>query len=125
MTETWTFDGDCTAVMAEESVTVLRRRIAESRLETRLTGSAGRLLTVVSNTERALVMLLDEEGDPGAHAVSAGSGGGVSGGFRLANGQCDTYPDEDTVPLDEAFRIVRHMIGTGLPPADTRWAVDR
>ncbi|MER6572260.1 hypothetical protein ABT288_40320 [Streptomyces sp. NPDC001093] len=124
MTETWTFDGDRTAVTGEEAVAVLRRRIAEGCPETWLTGSAGRLLSVVSNTGRALVMLLEGEGDPGAHAVSAGSGG-VSGGFRPANGQCDTYADEDTVPLDEAFRIVRHVIGTGLPPTDTRWAVDR
>ncbi|MEV6052618.1 hypothetical protein [Streptomyces sp. NPDC052107] len=77
----------------------------------------------MSNSERALVMLLDGEDDPEAHAVSAGSGG-VSVGFRLANGQCDTYPDEDTVPLDEAFRIVRHMIRTGVPPAGTGWVVD-
>ncbi|MFI6351707.1 hypothetical protein ACIBJF_03365 [Streptomyces sp. NPDC050743] len=123
MTETWTFDGDHTAVTADAAVAVLRLRIAEGRLETWLTGSAGRLLSVVSNTERTLVMLLDREGDPGAHAVSVGSDG-VSGGFRSANGQCDTYPDEDTVPLDEAFRIVRHLIRTGLPPAGTAWVVD-
>ncbi|MQY33252.1 hypothetical protein SRB17_12130 [Streptomyces sp. RB17] len=123
MTETWAFDGERTAVTAEEAVAVLRRRIAGGRLESWLTGSTGRLLSVLSNTERALVMLLDGEDDPGAHAVSADSGG-ASGGFRLANGQCDTYPDEDTVPLDEAFRIIRQVIGTGLPPTDTRWAVD-
>ena len=123
MTETWTFDGDRTAVTAQEAVAVLQRRIAEGRLETWLTGSTGRLLSVVSNTERALVMLLDGADDPGSHAVSVGSAG-ASGGFLLADGQCDTYPDQDTVPLDEAFRIVRHLIGTGLPPADTGWVVD-
>lgn len=123
MTETWTFGGDRTAVTAQEAVAVLRRRIAEGRLETWLTGSTGRLLSVVSNTERALVMLLDGADDPGSHAVSVGSAG-ASGGFVLADGQCDTYPDQDTVPLDEAFRIVRHLIGTGLPPTDTGWVVD-
>ncbi|MER6380264.1 hypothetical protein [Streptomyces sp. NPDC001250] len=98
MTETWTFAGERTAVTGEEAVAVLRRRNAESRFETWLTSrswptsSAGRLLTVLSSTERALVMLLAEEGDPGAHAVSVGSRG-ASGGFRLANGQCDTYPE--------------------------------
>ncbi|EST22650.1 hypothetical protein [Streptomyces roseochromogenus] len=120
MTETWAFVGEPMSVTAEEAVVALRRRIAEGRLEARLTSSAGRLLTVVGNTERALVMFLDEEDAPGAHAVSAGRSG-ASGGFRLANGQCDICPDEDTVPLGEAFRIVRHMIGTGLPPADTGW----
>jgi hypothetical protein len=48
----------------------------------------------------------------------------VSGGFRPANGQCDTYADGDTVPLAEAFRVVRHLIGTGRPPAGTGWHVD-
>lgn len=111
------------AVTAEEAGAVLGWRIAEGRLETWLTSSAGRLLSVVSNTERALVMLLDGDGDPGAHAVSLGSRG-VSGGFRRANGQCDRYPDEDTVPLGEAFRIVREVIVTGLPPADAGWRAD-
>ncbi|AOR34973.1 hypothetical protein BFF78_31505 [Streptomyces fodineus] len=123
MSETWTFEGERTAVTAEKAVAVLRRRIAEGRLETWLTSSAGRLLSVVSNTERALVMLLDAADDPGAHAVSAGSRG-VSGGFRLANGQCDTYPAADTVPLGEAFRIVRRVIGTGLPRAGAGWCSD-
>ncbi|MGV4982581.1 hypothetical protein ACVB8X_20335 [Streptomyces sp. NRAIS4] len=123
MTEPWTFEGDHMAVTAEEAGAVLGRRIAEGRLETWLTSSAGRLLSVVSNTERALVMLLDGDGDPGAHAVFLGSRG-VSGGFRLASGQCDRYPDEDTVPLGEAFRIVRQVIVTGLPPADAGWRAD-
>ncbi|MGJ5750740.1 hypothetical protein [Streptomyces puniciscabiei] len=112
MTETWTFGADRTAVTAEEAVDVLLRRIAEGRLETWPTSSAGRLLSVVSNAERALVMFLDGEDDPGAHAVAAGSGG-LSGGFRTANGRCGAYPGQDAAPLDEAFRIVRHLIGTG------------
>ncbi|WP_245790547.1 hypothetical protein [Streptomyces monashensis] len=48
----------------------------------------------------------------------------MSGGFRLANGQCDTYPDVDTVPLDEALRIVRQVIGAGAPPAYAGWCRD-
>ncbi|MEV5875006.1 hypothetical protein AB0L75_12385 [Streptomyces sp. NPDC052101] len=121
MSETWTFAGERATVTAGEAVATLRRRIAEGRPGTWPTSSAGRLLSVVSDTDRALVMVLDEEDDPGAHAASAGSRQ-WSGGFRLANGQCDTCPDEETAPLGEAFRIVRHMIGTGLPPADTEGA---
>ncbi|WP_256725647.1 hypothetical protein [Streptomyces sp. IMTB 2501] len=94
MTETWTFAGEPMSVTAGEAAVALRRRIAEGRPETWLISSAGRLLTVVSNTERALVMLLDEEDDPGAHAVSAGSHG-TSGGFRLVE------------------RAVRHLPGRG------------
>ncbi|WP_335937500.1 hypothetical protein [Streptomyces sp. PTD5-9] len=55
--------------------------------------------------------------DPGA--------GGWSEGFVLSNGQDDAYPDEDTVPIGEALRIVEHIVGTGSWPADARWAVDR
>ncbi|WEO98109.1 hypothetical protein A6P39_031050 [Streptomyces sp. FXJ1.172] len=75
---------------------------------------------MLGNTERALVMLLDGDGDPGGQAVTAGAGA-LSGGFALAHGQCDTYPDEDTAPFDEALRIVRHLIATGVPPADAGW----
>ncbi|MEU1077230.1 MULTISPECIES: hypothetical protein [unclassified Streptomyces] len=51
----------------------------------------------MTNTERAMVMLLEEEGDPGGHAVAPGTQGS-SGGFVLANGQDDEHPDENTVP---------------------------
>lgn len=44
-----------------------------------------------------MVMLLEEEGDPGGHAVAPGTQGS-SGGFVLANGQDDEHPDENTVP---------------------------
>jgi hypothetical protein len=64
-----------------------------------------------------MVMLLDGEGDPGAHAIDPGADGS-SGGFVLANGQNDEYPDKDTVPLPEALRIVRHILTHGNPPAD-------
>ncbi|WBO67046.1 hypothetical protein [Streptomyces camelliae] len=74
-------------------------------------------------------MLLDGDDDPGGRAITAGAGagagaGGVSGGFRLANGQCDTYPDEDTVLLGAALRIVQQVIDNGVPSADTGWCGD-
>ncbi|MCX4538506.1 hypothetical protein OHA79_50455 (plasmid) [Streptomyces sp. NBC_00841] len=70
-----------------------------------------------------MVMLLDGEGDPGAHASDPGAED-WSDGFILENGQNDEYPDEDTVLLSEAFRIVRHIIVKGTPPADAAWTVD-
>ncbi|MFF3462946.1 hypothetical protein [Streptomyces sp. NPDC002619] len=123
MTESWTLDGDGVAVAAADAVELLRRRIAEVRLETWLKSSAGRSLAVVSNTERALVMLLDGDGDSAGHAVDPAARG-TSGGFVLGNGQCDAYADRDTVPLAEALRIVRYVLGTGAPPADVVWAAD-
>ncbi|WP_240676855.1 hypothetical protein [Streptomyces sp. B27] len=94
------------------------------RATTWLTISSGRLLAFVTNAERAMVALLEREGDPGEHAVDPGAAGS-SDGFALSNGQGDEYPDEDTVPIREAFRLVQHIVGTGSWPADARWMVDR
>lgn len=70
-----------------------------------------------------MVMLLEDESDPGKHAVTP-EVEGSSDGFVLSNGQDDEYPDEDTVPIGEALRIVEHIVGTGSWPADARWVVD-
>ncbi|MCL7430272.1 hypothetical protein [Streptomyces sp. YS415] len=78
----------------------------------------------MTNTERVMVMLLEEESDPGEHAVDPGAQRS-SDGFVLSNGQDDEYPDEDTVPIREAFRRVKHIVGTGFWPTDARWALDR
>ena len=122
--ETWRFDGGAVAVEPDAVIEELRARIARGRLESWLTSSSGLWLAVVTNRARAVVMLLDGEGDPGEHAVDLGADG-VSDGFVLSNGQWDEYPDADTVPLQEAFRIVRHIVGHGTPPEDAPWATDR
>ncbi|WP_425247803.1 hypothetical protein [Streptomyces sp. NEAU-NA10] len=124
MEETWRFSDGSGPVTAGSAPALLRERVFAGRLETWLTSSAGRSLAVVSNTERALVMLLDGADDPGEHAVDPGAGGS-SDGYVLANGQCDTYPDADTVPLAEALRIVGHLLATGTPPPDAAWSIDR
>ncbi|WP_307717599.1 hypothetical protein [Streptomyces sp. V4I23] len=126
MTECWVIDdGSSTVPVSSEAVLeTLRVRIDSGRLETWLTSSSGRSLAFVTNTERAMVVLLEEEGDPGEHAVDPGTDGS-SEGFVLSNGQHDEYPDEDTVPIGEAFRIVEHIVSTGSWPANARWVVDR
>ncbi|MGW3951722.1 hypothetical protein ACWEKM_12430 [Streptomyces sp. NPDC004752] len=124
MTESWSLAGGSTVLTGDEAVDVLRRRIAAGGLETWLTSREGLSLAVVSNAERAMVMLLDAQGDPEGHAVDP-LARGTSGGFVLANGQCDTYPNRDTVPLAEAFRTVRRLIATGEPPTGAGWVVDR
>jgi hypothetical protein len=123
--ESWVIDGGSTvAVPSQVVLGTLRARIDSGQLETWLTSSSGRLLAFVTNTERAMVMLLDGEGDPGEHAVEP-EADGTSEGFVLSNGQHDKYPDRDTVSLDEAFRIVEHIVGAGSWPADARWVADR
>ncbi|WP_043686121.1 hypothetical protein [Streptomyces xylophagus] len=125
MIESWTIDdGGAVAVPSEAVREILRARIDDGHRETWLTSSAGRSLAFVTNAERAMVMLLAGEGDPGEHAVDPGADGS-SAGFVLADGQHDEYPDGDTVRIDEAFRIVEHIVGTGSWPVDARWVVDR
>ncbi|MFI1600065.1 hypothetical protein [Streptomyces venezuelae] len=102
----------------------LRSRLTHGQLETWLSSSSGRLLGFVTNTERAMVMLFDEGDDPGEHAVDPDAAGS-SDGFVLRNGQNDEYPDEDTVPIHEALRLVEQIVGTGCWPADAHWVADR
>ncbi|MFE5913958.1 hypothetical protein ACFQ6B_33415 [Streptomyces wedmorensis] len=123
--ESWMIHEDSPVPVSSEVVLeALRSRIDRGQHETRLTSSSGRSLTFVTNAERAMVMLLEDEGDPGEHAVDPGALGS-SDGFVLSNGQYDEYPDEDTVPICEAFRLVQQIVGTGFWPEDARWAVDR
>ncbi|MFJ8670274.1 hypothetical protein [Streptomyces sp. NPDC093600] len=125
MIESWVIDDGSTVPAPSEVVLeTLRARVDRGLLETWLTSSSGRLLAFVTNSERAMVMLLDGEGDPGEHAVAPGAEGS-SEGFVLSNGQHDEYLDKDTVPIGEAFRLVEHIVSTGSWPADARWVVDR
>ncbi len=123
--ESWAIHADSPVPVSSAVVLdAFRARIDSGRLETWLTSSSGRLLAFVTNTERAMVMLLEDQGDPGEHAVDPGAQGS-STGFVLSNGQDDEYPDEDTVPIHEAFRLVMQIVGTGSWPADARWVADR
>ncbi|GGK15896.1 hypothetical protein GCM10011583_54720 [Streptomyces camponoticapitis] len=123
--ESWVINDDSPVPVSSAVVLeALRSRVDSGRLETWLTSSSGRSMIFVTNTERAMVMLLEEEGDPGEHAVDPGAPGS-SDGFVLSNGQDDEYPDEDTVPIHEALRLVEQIVGTGSWPTDARWVVDR
>ncbi|MFF2014298.1 Imm1 family immunity protein [Streptomyces sp. NPDC058195] len=126
MVDSWVFVDGALPASADTVTEALRARIAEGALESVLESSAGRTLFVVSNTERALVMLLDRPGDPGEHATDPrADSADWSDGYVLANGQEDEYPDAETVPLAEALRIVRHILTTGRPPSDASWTIDR
>ncbi|WP_066928499.1 hypothetical protein [Streptomyces sp. NBRC 110611] len=125
MIESWVINDDSPVPVSSEVVLeALRARIDRGQRETWLASSSGRVLAFVTNTERAMVMLLEEEGDPGEHAVDP-EAEGSSDGFVLSNEQDDEYPDEDTVPIGEAFRLVEHIVGTGSWPTNARWVGDR
>ncbi|MFF0561724.1 hypothetical protein [Streptomyces sp. NPDC004266] len=125
MTESWVISDDSLVPLWSEMVLeALQSRIDSGQLATWLTSSSGRSLASVTNTERAMVMLLEDEGGPGEHAVDPGAEG-LSDGFVLSNGQDDEYPDGDTVPIRKAFRCVEHIVGTGSWPVEGHWVVDR
>ncbi|MFE7217072.1 hypothetical protein ACFU93_46350 [Streptomyces sp. NPDC057611] len=124
MIESWVFADDTAPASASTAIEVLRERINAGQLETWLISSSGRSLAFISNTERAMVMLLHGEDDPGEHAVAPGASGS-SKGFVLANGQHDEYPDEDTLPLAEALQVVQHILTTGAPLPHAAWSIDR
>ncbi|WP_123827104.1 hypothetical protein [Micromonospora globispora] len=107
-----------------QAADVVRRRIDHGMLETWFEHDRGGLLAVVSNGTRALIMLLEEPGGPGEHAIDP-TGTGQQGGFVLSNGQSDAYSDGDTVPLVQALAILEHIVDHGHPPASVGWHVDR
>jgi hypothetical protein len=119
VTESWTHDD----APVDDVADLLRARIRDGHLETWLTSTSGRLLSFVTNTERAMVVLLDGEGDPGEHATDP-EAAGSSDGFVLSNGQNDEYPNADTVPIGEALRVVGHVVREGFWPADAHHVSD-
>jgi hypothetical protein len=121
--DSWFFKDGTAVATADAALRQLRQRIAAGQLENWLAGSAGQSLGVISNTERAMVLLFDADGDS-ENAVSPGATGWGEG-YILANGQHDAYPDDDTVPLADALRIVSHILTTGRPPTDGSWSVRR
>ncbi|MGW4307323.1 hypothetical protein [Streptomyces californicus] len=126
MTESWKIEAADALLSPGAVVEALRARTADGLLETWLTSSSGRSLALVSNTVRAMVVLLERDGDPGEHAVDPQAEAGVwSDGFVLSNGQDDAYPDRDTVPVEEAYRLVTHLVDTGHWPPDAHWVAER
>ena len=124
MAETWSVLDETGALSGRQAVELLSAEIEDGRLATYFESDRGRMLAVVSNGSRAMVVLMNGQADPGEHAVSPGSTGS-SDGYVLENGQEDTYDDADTVPLEDALDIVRSVVDSGAPPADAPWSVDR
>jgi len=69
-------------------------------------------------------MLLKGVGDAGEH-VRDPAGEGESPGFVMDNGQVDTFPDVDTIPLRKAQHLLLALVTRGKWPPDTAVSVDR
>ncbi|MFB0633449.1 hypothetical protein [Streptomyces sp. AB3(2024)] len=105
-----------------EARSLLVRRLDWASQETWFEDGRGRLLSLVTNGERAMVALVDGAGDPGEHLVDPRAEG-ISGGYLLSNGQIDTYSDRETVAFSVACRAVEHFIEHDAWPHDV--VVDR
>jgi hypothetical protein len=119
MGATWRVRTDGHEVSGPQAVTVIG-----DAGETWFECDDGRLLCVVTNGERAVVMLLREAGDEGEHAIDPDASG-TQDGYVLGNGQEDVYPNRDTVTLAAARTVVERIIDRDDRPSDVSWQVDR
>jgi len=124
MTDGWRLQDHRHLLAGPDAAGLVRTRADAGQLETWFEHDDGRLLAVVTNGSRALVMVLDGPGDAGEHAIDP-MATGHEGGYVLGNGQHDTYDNRDTVPLEQALVIVEHLINHGRPPGGVDWRIDR
>ncbi|WP_285550570.1 hypothetical protein [Actinoplanes regularis] len=120
----WHFAHESGPLTGDSAAARLRERAAAGELETWLRHDDGRVLGVVTNGTRAMVVAMDEPGDPGRHAVDPGAKGD-QGGYRLGNGQVDRYDNSETVPFGAALDVVRELIDHNRWPATVAWQDDR
>lgn len=85
------------ALIVGEMPAIVRERMPAGQLSTCFEADAGRVLQIVTNGERAMVMLLAGSDGTGGHAIDP-TATGSSAGYLLENGQEDEYADHDTVP---------------------------
>lgn len=121
----WFVEPEHAPVKADQIGAFLVKAISAGRCEFWFERDDGVVLALLTNTSRASVMLLADSDDPGEHAVSPTAGPAISSGFRLENGQVDTYPDTDTIPLDSAIQAAEHVVRHGEWPRDTVLLSDR
>ena len=99
-------------------------RMSAGELTTFLESDRGRIIGWSTNGDRVMLMVLNGVGDAGEH-VQDPTGQGESTGYVMDNGQVDTYPDADTIPLPEAQRLLLALVTHGAFPAHTPVQIDR
>ena len=124
MAEAWSVLDEDRLVSGDAAAALVSANIGDGQLTTYLRSDLGRILIVVSNGTRAMVVLMSGEGDAGEHAVSPHEAGS-SDGYVFDNGQEDSYENADTIPLADALEAVRSIVDSGRPPAGTSWSEDR
>ena len=106
----------------EEAVAAVIRARDSGPREMLFESDRGRTLFFVTNGNRVMMVLMDEPGDPGEHAVDVDAAG-TSSGYVLSNGQVDEYADRDTVPWDAALQVLRCIVDE--EPSPVSWHIDR
>jgi hypothetical protein len=96
---------------------ILSERRARGIHETWFEHPDGRRLGFVTNSARAMLLLMTDEDDAGEHAVDD-TADGSSDGFLLLNGQNDRYANRDTVEFGVALASLRRIIDSGTWPDD-------
>lgn len=124
MDERWAQEGVPGWLTPRQVRRFVEQRLAQDVLMTWFESDRGRRLAIVTNRKRAMVWLQEHFEDAGEHAIDP-TATGTSGGYVLDNGQCDEYPDRDTVELGRALVIIEGIVAAGEPPADAAWSIDR
>jgi hypothetical protein len=122
--ERWRLDATSEWLSPRAILDTVDARTRAGELTTFLESDAGRIIGWSTNRERVMLMVLNGVGDPGEHALDP-TGQGESTGYVMDNGQSDTYPDADTIPLPEAQRLLLSQVTHGTFPPDAPVHVDR
>ena len=122
--ERWRLDHTTEWLSPQAIWDAIDARMRAGELTTFLESDAGRIIGWSSNRKRVMLTVLNGVGDPGEHAIDP-TGRGQSTGYVLDNGQVDTYPDTDTIPLPEAQRLLLSLVTHGTFPREAPVQVDR
>lgn len=125
MDERWLIRGSESVLRGEDAESTISERLMRGERTTWLDSTKGRTIGFVSNEARAMVVLMEAEGDPGFHAIDPESGTTTQAGYVLDNGQDDTYADHDTVPLSRGLQAVAYLVLNGELDPELAWQNDR
>jgi hypothetical protein len=123
--EVWKLQGDDAGLDGRTASELIIARLERGIRTTWLASDRGRIACLVTNGERALLMVLDHVEDAGAHLVDGTAGDTASTGYVLENGQVDSYADSDTVPLASALEALQETIDADPAVSARPWVSDR
>jgi hypothetical protein len=123
--EVWKLQGDDAGLDGRTAAELVVARLERDVRTTWFESDRGRIACLVTNRERALLMVLDHVEDAGEHLVDEASDEVESTGYVLENGQVDDYADRDTVPLASALAALREVIDADPAVAARPWVSDR